>query len=440
MRLLPTRTALTCLLAAIALATSTLTASGSTPSSADQSGQSGRAAASGPTYNPVVIEPATSNYQYRAMPSLEYVRWKDSSGRTRARFIRSFQYTPDDGGKTKVKNRVEYHVGGSLTKTSNWRPALGPKGKLLRTYAAAQGALVRNTFRSGNGLVSMDEQALTDSRGRFLYRRTSSDGGRSWKWTKAYISLPGATVLPGAKGHAFNGITRLPDRSLVMPFYAYHRKWKGAVYLLKSTNEGRSWTRAATVFKSQRNDYNESAVIRLPNQHLLMISRYEVVVGDQHRSKLGARISSNRVSRASDIASAKWGKLFPVRVPGAQGSPAVEGAGPILKKLGGKVALFFGRPRNKVAYSSNGTSWSGVHNFYDNMPTSGCTKGLSRGNGTYFPCYSLGSSGYMGVAQTGPRSVYVIGDNCQAGWGCRANYRYRHGRDDRLWMTSLRYN
>lgn len=436
MRLLPTRTALTCLLAATALAASTLTATGS-PGSADQTDQTDRAVR-GPKYNPVVVEPATSNYQYRAMPSLQYIRWKDGSGRSHARFIRSFQYTPDNG--TAVRNRVEYHVGGSLTKTANWRPALGPRGKLLRTYADAQGALVRNIFMSGKTLVSIDEQAKTDSRGRYLYRRTSTDGGRSWRWTKSYVSLPGATVLPGAKGHAFNGVTRLPDRSLVMPFYAYHRKWKGAVYLLKSTNEGKSWTRAATVFKSQRNDYNESAVIRLPNQHLLMVSRYEVVNGDQHRSKLGARVSTNRVRRAADIASAKWGKLFPVRVPGSQGSPAVEGAAPVLKRLGGKIALFFGRPRNKVAFSSNGVTWSGVHSFYDNLPTSGCTKGISRGNGTYFPCSSLGSSGYMGVAQTGPRSVYVMGDNCQAGWGCKGDFRYRHGRDDRLWITSFTYD
>jgi hypothetical protein len=130
-----------------------------------------------------------------------------------------------------------------------------------------------------------------------------------------------------------------------------------------------------------------------------------------------------------------------VKVPGAADYPnTAQGSAPVLHQMdGGKLMLVFGRPRNKVAFSSNGgASWSTAHSFYDNIPTSGCSSGYRLSDGTYFPCSSLGSSGYMGVAVTSPRTAYVIGDNCHTNWGCAGNYSYPHGTTYRLWYSTIR--
>src|ERR1044072_1481226 len=63
-----------------------------------------------PSYGAVSIEAQDPNRQYRAMPTLQYIRWTDGTG-AHARFIRAFQISPDDGGTTPVRSRLEHQIG-----------------------------------------------------------------------------------------------------------------------------------------------------------------------------------------------------------------------------------------------------------------------------------------------------------------------------------------
>ena len=396
-----------------------------------------------PAYGAVSVEKQDPTYQYRSMPALQHITWKDRSGVTRKRFIRSFQISRDDGS---LKTRVQYHVGGSLTDTGNWRHALDAKTgrRLLELTPYAK---VNNVFRSGAGhTVAIDELARRDSTGRYLVRRSSADGGVRWSTTRATLTMPAGAVHPDASGRAFQRVIRLPgDRSLVMPYYAAHAKVDGkyfsAAHLLVSTNDGASWRLGRTVFKSRTNSYSESSVERRADGRLIMISRYDVVQNGKTYAKLAYRVTTSAVNDARSLAAATWGPWTPVKVPGAADYPnTVQGVAPVLHRMDqGVLMLTFGRPRNKITFSyDGGRTWTTAHSFYDNIPTSGCTSGYGVGGGVYIPCASLGSSGYMGVAVTSPRTAYVMGDNCHTNWGCAGDYRYPHGRDDKLWITTVR--
>jgi hypothetical protein len=41
------------------------------------------------------------------------------------------------------------------------------------------------------------------------------------------------------------------------------------------------------------------------------------------------------------------------------------------------------------------------------------------------------------VAVLDGRTAQVIGDNCHTNWGCAGNYTYPHGRDDKLWHSTV---
>lgn len=389
-----------------------------------------------PRYGAVSVEQQDPTYQYRAMPALQYVGWKDSKGVSHKRFIRSFLISAD--GQTPVRNRLQYQ-----DSAGRWQQALDAvtrKPLLYSTNVGGGTASLNNVFTMAAGtVVSIDTRANVDSRGRFVYRRTSVDGGASWRSTKAYINMAGEAVLGGAVGQAFQRVVRLPDGSLMMPFYVHHAGRRMASYILTSTDGGQSWKRSATVFKSSVYDYNESAVARRADGRLMMISRFDVNSGGKHYSKLIGRFTNGRVDSAAALATASWGKAFYVKVPGATDTDVVRGVAPILNTMDrGVLMLTFGRPRNKITFSYNdGNTWSTARNLYDNIPTKGCTKGRPVGNNIYVPCSDLGSSGYMGVAITSSRTAYIMGDNCQS-WGCDGNYTYPHGRDDKMWLTTVR--
>ncbi|MGH3658558.1 MAG: sialidase family protein, partial [Micromonosporaceae bacterium] len=398
-------------------------------------------------------------YQYRAMPALHYAVWKDRAGKTHKRFVRSFQISPDgDIRKHPQATRLQYHVGGALTDFRNWRHATkAGSSKRLADSPEVYGrfAKLNNIFTARDGsLVMLDEQAMKDAtNGRYLWRRVSRDGGASWSSTKARVDLAGTPVLPGAYGHAFQGVQRLPDGTLVMPFYVTHADKTDigsdagtetymAAHLLISRNDGVSWKRASTVFKSNRNNYNESTVARRSDGRLIMITRYDVIQNGNTYSKLAYRVTNKPVRSGAELATATWGKFTPVRVPGAADAAVTRGVAPVLKTMqNGILMLVFGRPRNKIAFSyDSGRTWTTARNFYDNIPAS-CGRGVPRGTRpqTYVPCSDLGSSGYMGVAVTSPRTAYILGDSCQAGWGCRSGYgRYPKGSSDKLWYATVR--
>jgi hypothetical protein len=383
-----------------------------------------------PSYGVVSGEGQDPAYQYRSMPALQYVSWTDPGGVSRQRFIRSFQISRDDGS---LKTRVQYHVGGSMTETANWRPALDAVTGRELLYST-DFAKVNNLFRAANGhIVAMDEKAEQDAAGRFVMRRSSADGGASWTSSRASIDMAGATVAPGSDGRMFQRVIRLPDGSLVVPFYAAHGQFGGeykfAAHLLVSTDEGTSWRRAATVFKSDTNTYSESTVARRADGRLIMITRYDVVADGNRYARLASRVTTAAVNDATQLA-AGWGPWTAL---------GFQGVAPVVHAMDqGVLMLVYGRPGNRIAVSNDGGStWSNTHNFYDNIPTSGCTSGYRLADGTYFPCSSLGSSGYMGVAVTSPRTAFVLGDNCHTNWGCAGDYQYPHGRDDKLWFSTV---
>ncbi|WP_433271334.1 sialidase family protein [Actinosynnema sp. CS-041913] len=376
------------------------------------------------------------------MPALQHIRWTDRSGHEHGRLVRSFQISGDDGS---LKTRVQYHVGGgaSVADPSNWRPALDATTgrELLHTTDYAK---VNNVFRSTDGhTVAIDEKAQKDATGRYVLRRSSTDGGVSWSSTRAPIDTTGATVDPGAVGRVFQRVIRLPgDGSLVTPFYAAHARigdnYLSASHLLVSTTEGRSWSWAATVFKSDTNTYSESSVTRRADGRLVVVARYDVVQNGNRYARLASRTTHAAVDDAASLRAATWGPWTAVKVPGAADPHAAQGVAPVLHTMdNGVLLLAFGRPGNKITASHDGgATWGAAHDLYDNIPTSGCTKGFPTSIG-YFPCSSLGSSGYLGVAVTDGRTAYVMGDNCHTNWGCAGDYRYPHGRDAKLWYSTV---
>jgi hypothetical protein len=396
------------------------------------------------SYGAVVVEPQDPGYQYRSMPALQYLSWKDAAGQTRQRFVRSFQISGDNGS---LKTRVQYHTGGSLTATANWRPALDLEGRELLNRT--EFAKVNNVFRDKSGnTVAIDERVgVSSTYGLVAGRHVSNDGGVHWSTELARISLPAGTRHSCSAGRLFQRVIRLPSGTLVMPYYAAHKvvfdpaypndckhaKAYFASHLLISDDDGVNWRLGGTIFKSDTNTYSESSVARRADGRLIMISRYDVLRDGKNYSRLAYRVTDAAVDSGAELTGATWGLWTAVQVPGAADSDVVQGVAPVLHTMeGGQLMLVFGRPRNKVAYSSNGgVSWSGVHNFYDNLPT-GCTTGYLQ-----FPCSALGSSGYMGVAVTSPRTAYVMGDNCHTNWGCAGGYTYPNGRDDKLWITTL---
>lgn len=399
------------------------------------------AAALTPSYGPVSIEPQDPNRQYRAMPSLQRVHWTDATGAARSRFIRSFLITAD--GASPAWHRIQYQDGSGV-----WREAKdAATGRPLyeSDHVAGDNASVRNVFQTGSGaVVAMDSGARKDTTGRYLYRRTSADGGEHWSATKSYIDMTGATVAPEASGQAFQGVSRLPDGALMMPFYAVHKVQRdssgrivatwSAAHILTSTDDGLSWRRATTVFKSDTNTYSEATVTRRADGRLLMIARYDVWQGGYNYSRLLARVTTTAVNSAAQLATAAWNAAYPVQVPGAADEAVARGVAPILHTMDqGVIMLVFGRPRNKITFSHDGgATWLTVRNLYDNLPTN-CSGGYAG-----HPCGDLGSSGYIGVAVTSSRTAYIMGDNCQSGWGCAGGYTYPHTTDDRLWLTTVR--
>lgn len=387
-----------------------------------------------PDYGTLSGEPADSRYAYRAMPALHRITWTEN-GVSKARFVRSFQDGIDDGS---LKTRIQYHVGdgASLTNSANWLDARSGTGTLRDK---TQYAKVNNVFRaSGGTTVTLDEKVANGKFGR----HETADGGVTWTSTTATVDMGTADADP-IGGRAFQRIIRLPgDGSLVMPYYADRRNMDKirASHLLVSEpstpSEGSAWRHAATVFHSDTNSYTESTVTRLATGKLLMISRYDVVQNGLGYARLAYRVTKNVVNTAADLRATGWEAWTSVTVPGTTGS--VRGVAPLLNTMdGGVLMLTYGRPGNNVTFSHDGgKTWDAPFRLYSNIPANDCPSSPS------YPCDSFGSSGYMGIAVTSGRSAYVLGDNCQAGWGCKNDtaHRYPNSDDNRLWFRVLSFS
>ncbi|MEV6903181.1 sialidase family protein [Amycolatopsis sp. NPDC051372] len=383
-----------------------------------------------PGYGPLTIEPADPNRQFRAMPSLQWVTWQDAAGTTKHRLIRSFLVSAD--GDRQVKSRVEYR-----DDAGRWQPALeAGTGKKLQDLSSAQFAMVANGVATGSEYSVFESLGRVDgTRQRYFVRWTSADGGASWRIGRANLDLAGATIRAGETGRLFQGVLTLPNGDLVAPFYAGQANTHSAAYLLTMPKSGTTWTRSATPFLSATFNYSESSVTRRADGRLLMITRQDDdPTSEVIRSRLLGRITNGPVNSAADLAAASWGAAFAVKVPGAADANAVRGVAPVVNTMqDGILMLVFGRPGNNIAFSyDSGATWTGLHRFYDNQP-----RNCAKPNGVH-PCDTLGSSGYVGVAVTGPRTATFYGDNCQSGWGCDVAYDYPHERDSKLWTISVR--
>jgi hypothetical protein len=380
-----------------------------------------------PGYGKLTVEPADPNRVYRAMPSLQWVTWQDTAGTTRHRLIRSFLISKD--GDPDVKSRLEYR-----DDAGRWQAALDAvTGQQLQGMSTTRFITAANGVATGGKYTLFESLGRVDAGKRRVVRWDSTDGGAGWRVGSAGIDLAGATIVAGKTGRLFQGVLTLPNGDLVAPFYAEHQGELSAAYLLTMPKGGSSWTRAATPFLSPTYSYSESTVTGRADGRLLMITRLDEKVGVYDYSRLLGRITNGPVNSAADLATAGWGAAFAVKVPGAPDSNSVRAAAPSVHTMqDGILMLVFGRIANNVAFSyDSGATWTGLHRFYDNRPT-GCSGGL--GN---HPCDTLGSSGYIGVAVTGPRTATFYGDNCQAGWGCEADYTYTHGRTSSLWTQSV---
>ncbi|MGH8791143.1 MAG: sialidase family protein [Stackebrandtia sp.] len=384
-----------------------------------------------PEYGEVTVEPEDPNRQYRAMPSLQYVSW-DDGGTARHRLVRSFIISAD--GVPPVKMRIQYQDDSGV-----WKEAEDARtGAPLMESEDAQNAAVTNVYTAADGnLEAVEVRGRIDDSGRYFLKWISKDGGVSWAPARVDLDFNGGAILDGSAGLAFQDVLTLPDDTLVMPFYSAHKQVGDqtlyASHLLAGGTDGAAWQRAATVFQIETVTYNEATVTRREDGRLIMIARYEEDKNGYHYSKLRARVTNEAVNSAADLANATWGEIYPVVVPGSADPDVVLGVAPILHTMeDGVLMLVYGRPRNKITFSyDGGATWITVHSYYDNIPTD-CRTGYG-GN----PCGALGSSGYMGVAVTSPTTAYIMGDNCQSGWGCAADYSYPHGVTDLLWQSSV---
>jgi len=136
---------------------------------------------------------------------------------------------------------------------------------------------------NGDLVVAFWRTATYDDRGRYdesldkliqLLVTRSADGGKSWsKPTEVDVSDIGA-------GNSYGKILAMPDRSMLMAVYGEsirpagspvpaHKTWANS-YLYRSTDQGRTWTRYASI---GLNGFNETGLARLPDGTLLAALR-----------------------------------------------------------------------------------------------------------------------------------------------------------------------
>ena len=108
--------------------------------------------------------------------------------------------------------------------------------------------------------VQMSEKAFIGTESFHLYARYSDDSGKTWSKQR---------MIHESAGCRSNGI-RLTSGELLLPAHDFRNNWTES-YVLRSNDQGQSWTRAGKIVNPSGVD--EPTIAELKNGHILMALR-----------------------------------------------------------------------------------------------------------------------------------------------------------------------
>lgn len=420
--------------------------------------------------------PADAVNSRRAMPAIHVERWTEN-GVTRASQVLSYSNHADGSGEPTT--RMDYRPAYS----GPWTPALDTNtGRPLSDSPTGRFAEARNVARTASGtLVSISSVPVGDvvrnadgSATVPFGRYVSTDHGRSWTVTRATVTLP--DLATGSKGVFFQGISVLPDGRWVAPYYyAQHGNgYRFSVRLVVSQPgaTGSVWTAAGLIARGADacpgltsnltktgEGFSESTVALRPDGRLVAVLRCDNWTTDPAHRPTDSVRSYLYTSVSADTTFAGWSAparlTIPATAPGNAGVPTYGVAPRLLKaepRSNGApgLVLGFGRPGNVLAFNADGygTTWTtGASTIagsdrWNNAPANhGDPDGLAPDGRLWL---HHGSSGYLGLAWLGYHEAIVVGDNCQADWGCgytppAGDGAYPHGKSYLLWSVRVTY-
>ncbi|MPZ95052.1 MAG: hypothetical protein GEU96_09090 [Propionibacteriales bacterium] len=278
-------------------------------------------------------------------------------------------------------------------------------------------------LRDGDLLgVEFIPERVVDEHTVELITRRSKDGGKTWKRQLATFTTD-KTFDPtkfnrGVRVH--RDIFYANDGSLLLTYYTSYPEDPGyRTELARSTDNGRTWKRFATVATFTDGRWmGESGIAYAANGELVAV----------HRTGTpgGANVGPIYTNRSADHGKT-WSRPVPLTITTASGDPApTTGVMPTVQLLpNGIMTLTFGRPDNWIAISPDGLgkSFEQAQTTYVNHPT--VVASFQRFHG---------SSGNGGQAPVASNRVIVVGDNCAPSWGCpETDAGFHTDGDYRVW-------
>lgn len=255
------------------------------------------------------------------------------------------------------------------------------------------------------GVEFIPERVVNDHTVELLSRRSTNLGET---WTKVPSTFTTDQIFDPTK---FNRGVRIHrdlfyanDGSLLLTYYTSYKQDPGfRTELARSTDNGRTWKRHATVATFTDGRWmGETGIARAANGDLVAI----------HRTGFPGGANSDKLytNRSSDD-GVTWTRPEPVTISTASGEPApTNGIMPVMKLLpNGIMTLTWGRPDNWIAISPDGLgrTWEQAQTTYVNHP---------HVNAMFQRFH--GSSGNGAHAAVASNRVVVVGDNCAPSWGC----------------------
>ncbi|WP_130345187.1 sialidase family protein [Herbihabitans rhizosphaerae] len=421
--------------------------------------------------------PAAAGNPRRAMPSLHITTWNENGATKRRQLLSHSDHrdgSADDPGTPTLDHKSmrllwrdgdgeAWHVARrKVNGQIDWSTALhdtepGASSSFANVHETADGTLIA---------ISSHLRKKPDGRWVAI-RWESTDHGISWTLSESAMTF-GKGVTPGI---VYQGLSLAPDgRTLLAPMYyrneGTYMRWAQSV--IASTDLGRTWAvrgvaapaspwcpgldKVAGAVVRDWNGFTEATVAATKDGRLVNVSRCDQFFLSAHTSPREHVRSYLYRSHSAD-GGATWSKPVPLDVPntapGTAGLPSY-GVSPKLVRLGGdSLMLAFGRPGNTLAFnhSGNGDEWWTLEGWpkskrWDNAPI------VPAGDDGIAPEGRLwshhGSSGYLGVGKLSPFQFMVVGDNCQADWGCTQyppppGSRFPHGTGYLLWNLLVSY-
>lgn len=270
---------------------------------------------------------------------------------------------------------------------------------------AASGWYAKLRDGSRFGVEFIPDSVIDTHRVKLITRR-STDGGKTYRRELATFTTDG-TFDPtkfdrGVRIH--RDLFYAKDGSLLLGYYTTYVGDPGyRSELARSTDNGRTWQRYATVATQTDGRWmGETGMTRAINGDLVAVHR----TGQAG----GANIGPLYTNRSTDDGRT-WTSPVPIKITTASGEPApATGVMPVLRLLpNGIMTLTWGRPDNWIAISPDGmgTSFEQAQTTYVNYPT--VNAAFQRNHG---------SSGNGAHAAVGSNRVIIAGDNCAPSWGC----------------------